>query len=230
VAVQLEVQAVFVQASMAHTVLVSQLAQYRGLVRFGFEFASRAPPPELRVALPEVERDIETKLLELELLLARLTGLRAATAPGSRDSLVCEALAQHLKVQVVELAQAELEEQRQTLRNISQRSPLLSVTISDSLTAKLTAVVRSTTPSPRCSRSPSPRGSRCNTPPTAWRDEYRDASKAAMASAFPPALDLGEAETVHEADELVYFEATIDWGGLEVPPGSLTPARGSSKR
>lgn len=191
------------QATAAHTSLVSRLAQHSGIVRFGAEFSSRAPPLELRVALPEVEAAIEQQLLALDLLLARVSELQLP--PESRHQEVREALATYTS-ELLERLRPEFDAQRQTLRDLATRSPLLAPTLSLQLSAKLAAAMRS--PSTTASTATSPRSPRSqHLPSQAFSSPGTDS---------PPAFELSEVEEESDDDPGHIIEhATVKWPSPE---------------
>lgn len=177
-----ELHSVYQQASIFQASLLTQLAQHRGLVKFGQDFA-RAPPLEFIVALPHIETIILQRLVELGQLLARLSTLEVP-AGLVRDHLVHTALTADI-LRVLRCAAPIFEEQRAMLSE-EQRAML-------SLSAKFSAAFVTpgsvaSTCSPQQSRRPSgsagssPRqsvaASALSSPRQAWQQEVPYAPSA----------------------------------------------------
>jgi len=192
------------QASVAQTSLLSKLAQHRGLVQFGADFGTRAPPVELRIALPQVEAAIGCLFAQLEQILANLRASSSAgcedgqghTNPSRRITSVRMALLLQ-SASFLDRTWPEYEEQRETLRRLVQDSPLLAPALSEPLSAKLAAAMAtplssvSTASTPPRSRACSPMQAPHGTPALArWE-----------ATCSPPDLALPELDAAAAAAE-----------------------------
>lgn len=138
------------EASQMHTSLAVKLAQHNGLRQFGADFANRVPPLELRMMLPDLEKQIEQQLHALKALAGRLEQVQLSTC---RIRQLHDNLAEYLS-KTHAASQATFNEQCQHLRELSVASPLFSPILSPVLGKRLAAVMCPISPCSTTASSP----------------------------------------------------------------------------
>jgi hypothetical protein len=182
-----ELATIYEEASDLIAPLHSRLAQHKGLLQFGVEFANRAPPWEQRMLVPSLEARIEDAILKIGVLAHRVQMLEFAASHGSRE------LRRNVRDYVGRVhreAKSAFEGQRGEFQQLAVASPLLSPMMTPELCCRFAEALKS----PRDSTSTSP--PLLSTAPSS--------SKAKSVS--PTSFDSKLPDTSSECDDLDEFD------------------------
>lgn len=127
-----ELRQLYDKLAAGHTSLVSKLAQHNGLRQFSADFMDRAPPPEWRALLPELEAAIRESLQELEQILVTLHGVEASRSATPAERKLRDSLVMYGEL-VLGRTRNAFEEQRTHLRTLAKNSSLCSLMLGQQL-------------------------------------------------------------------------------------------------